>query len=678
MRSQSFVAGWIQRRTARCETSSITASPQSAAILERSSTPSTWLDCASLIRVIRGSALCGQRLTTVSSGCSRTHLGEGRKPVMLVGPPEDRGRYQVDPGNVGAALSGAEGTVYRGIRAVDGAVVALKCLVSVRPDELPSVWNRLRVVGRVRHRALMGLVEAFVGCALTEDPDGLEPDDFDVCWLVSEWIPYSLEEERGARDVAWRLYAAADLADGVAALHEERSLTGLGRVSALHRDIKPSNVRVREDGSVALVDFGLAGPADDAKHGVGTRGWQAPEQALGGPATLASDVWAVGAVAYFVLTGNRPGDPREERHGLSDALRHHPNHKALAAVVFEPLEREPRLRPTDLGSWAARIRQATLAGEPRRVTGAKFVAAGVAGALLLVAGLITVSSFRQAPHVEELGQCELPPIPPTRAGQKVKAAIAQISDACVGEIYAAQDLIGAQLLDWERNPLDGVVVATSDSGPFRFTQAQWSGYVDIGGNLPTTIGLAGYPVKMTHLSDPSRWEIALSFSGVIVGRFADTIHFWVPNQVRALWDEAGGPGGSLGFPTSQTRVVNGRLTLDFEHGYMATAVIQLTPEPLPREAVDVVYVSSEVAREGIAKLGDVRGRILQQAAGPGWVVDERGRRRWINWGGMFACMGDWPNVVSRNVRGYEVASLPLGPIADCPLTATAERDPGAE
>src|SRR5512147_2919295 len=96
---------------------------------------------------------------------------------------------------------------------------------------------------------------------------------------------------------------ARTIADAVAVAH---------RHGIVHRDIKPANILVEDDGALHLVDFGIASLGASAPDGltdassmVGTLRYAAPERLAGEPASPRSDVWALGAVLYEMLTGRQ-------------------------------------------------------------------------------------------------------------------------------------------------------------------------------------------------------------------------------------------------------------------------------------------------------------------------------------------------------------------------------------
>jgi serine/threonine-protein kinase len=120
----------------------------------------------------------------------------------------------------------------------------------------------------------------------------------------------------------------------------------------VHRDVKPSNLLVQPDGSVVLVDFGVARSADMASITatniiLGSAHYMAPEQASGQPVSAATDIYALGTVAYYCLTGRPPftGDN-------------------LLQVVTQHLQGEPPTLPAEIPAPVAALVTRALAKDP--------------------------------------------------------------------------------------------------------------------------------------------------------------------------------------------------------------------------------------------------------------------------------------------------------------------------
>ena len=127
----------------------------------------------------------------------------------------------------------------------------------------------------------------------------------------------------------------------------------------VHRDIKPYNLLIAQNGTVVLIDFGIAKPVGRhatpyTRHGstVGSRGYQAPEQILERQVTPKTDLYALGCVLYELLAGRPPftGDRLADQH-LHEVplplLVHSPHVPAeLAEITLQLLEKEPDRRPT--------------------------------------------------------------------------------------------------------------------------------------------------------------------------------------------------------------------------------------------------------------------------------------------------------------------------------------------
>lgn len=135
------------------------------------------------------------------------------------------------------------------------------------------------------------------------------------------------------------------------------ALSGLGRAHAagvLHRDLKPANLLVASDGRVQVTDFGVARAADRpslTRTGlvIGTRAYLAPERLIGGDATRRTDLYALGATLFELLTGGRVADGQD---GADPSLLPDGTPDGLTSLVDRCLARDPARRP---GSVAAAL-----------------------------------------------------------------------------------------------------------------------------------------------------------------------------------------------------------------------------------------------------------------------------------------------------------------------------------
>ena len=231
--------------------------------------------------------------------------------ALWTGPRSDPHRYRVDI--LGEELSsngGGEGLVFRAIRKDRASTedVALKLLTTLPHEDYGRFANRMAALAEVDHPHVMRQIETFVGSALVADDEEVGDDEFEVIYSVAGWISgWTLSEAVAANGLLAGLRWVSQIASGVEALHAHRS--DLAPEGIFHRDIKPSNVRIGTDERAVLIDFGTARPKSraDFADGAGTVMWRAPE-VVGGPGSpgLASDRWGIGALAFWVLTGEPP------------------------------------------------------------------------------------------------------------------------------------------------------------------------------------------------------------------------------------------------------------------------------------------------------------------------------------------------------------------------------------
>ena len=240
--------------------------------------------------------------------------------------------------------AGGMGVVYRAVHPVHGAV-ALKLLPNVTVAD-PQAEARFRseaaVLAALEHPALCRLFESFVedgyaGMAM-ELVDGFE-------------LATILKERALPCDAAFDVIYT--LADALALAHEQQ---------VIHRDLKPSNVLLQRDGSVKLIDFGIAKFADQKLTAtgqiLGTPSYMAPEQWRGAAMDARTDLWALGVLWHEMLTGLAPfkGDDLLETaervvNGEPPPLPEQSEDAAALAtagsLIRWLLQKDPAARPTD-------------------------------------------------------------------------------------------------------------------------------------------------------------------------------------------------------------------------------------------------------------------------------------------------------------------------------------------
>ena len=207
------------------------------------------------------------------------------------------GRYRVE-----APLGhGAMGIVYRGTQLAVGRTVAIKLLPPDRHDD--------RARGRFEQEA----------CALAalQHPHIVALVDYGV---ADDGLLYLVMEHLEGETLADLLEHEGPLPEGRAAHITRQLLAALGEAhgrNLVHRDLKPSNVVLtrcgRDPDFVKLIDFGIARPLGAGRLGltatndvIGSPRYLSPEQAQRRPLTAASDLYALGCVAYEMLTGAPP------------------------------------------------------------------------------------------------------------------------------------------------------------------------------------------------------------------------------------------------------------------------------------------------------------------------------------------------------------------------------------
>ena len=252
--------------------------------------------------------------------------------------PQTLGPYQI----ITKIGEGGMGEVYRARDTRLDRDVALKVLpeaFTADPDRLARFEREAKVLASLNHPNIGGI-------------HGLEESD-GIKALVLEYIDGPTLADRiaqGPIPVDEALPIARQIAEALEAAHQQ---------GVIHRDLKPANIKVRADGTVKVLDFGLA-KAFEPEAGsasasvsptisltaaatrmgmvIGTAAYMAPEQAIGKVVDKRADVWAFGAVLFEMLTGQKPFVGDDVSDTLALVLKFDPEWDAL------PDDTPPRLR----------------------------------------------------------------------------------------------------------------------------------------------------------------------------------------------------------------------------------------------------------------------------------------------------------------------------------------------
>ena len=248
--------------------------------------------------------------------------------------PERIGPYVV----LGRLGSGSMGQVYLG-RSAAGRLVAVK---TIRVELAEEAGFRHRFAQEVA--AARKVSGVFTAAVVEADPEA------DLPWLATAYVPAPslarLVLACGPLPVTTVRWLAAGCAEALQSIH------GAGLV---HRDLKPSNVLVAPDGP-RVIDFGVARAAErmgrtTSRGVVGTPAYMAPEQARAThEASVASDVYSLGATLLFAATGHPPYSGASVMDVLARLATEEPDLSGLPGELTELIaacmHRVPRQRPT--------------------------------------------------------------------------------------------------------------------------------------------------------------------------------------------------------------------------------------------------------------------------------------------------------------------------------------------
>jgi eukaryotic-like serine/threonine-protein kinase len=256
---------------------------------------------------------------------------------------------------------GGMGQVYRATDSTLGRQVAIKIL----PDAFASDPERMARFER-EAKTLASLNHPHIAAIYAVEKSG------GLHALVMELVEgedVSQRIAKGAIPLDEALPIAKQIAEALEAAHEQ---------GIIHRDLKPANIKVRADGTVKVLDFGLAKAMEPAAGSspnmsmsptittpamtqsgmiLGTAAYMSPEQASGRPVDKRADIWSFGVVFFEMLSGQRLFGGETIAHTLADVLRApidvgklpKETPRVIRTVVARCLDRDVKTRLRDIG-----------------------------------------------------------------------------------------------------------------------------------------------------------------------------------------------------------------------------------------------------------------------------------------------------------------------------------------
>ena len=438
------------------------------------------------------------------------------------------GRYEI----IALLGAGGMGEVFRARDTKLNRFVAIKVLpdlVAADPTRLARFRREAQVLASINHPNIAHVHEF-------EDSTGVHA-------LVMELVdgPTLADRiEQGALPLDEAIAIARQIAEALAAAHDQ---------GIIHRDLKPANIKVRDDGTVKVLDFGLAklaGPdaSDSAQTELGqlptittpamtlagvimgTAAYMSPEQTKGRPADKRSDVWAFGAVLYEMLTARRAFEGEDVSETLANVLKTDPDWNTLPAnvpahiraLVQRCLTKDRRVRVSDIGvalfvlnddgKLTTNVATANERFEAPRRRSLWWPLTFAALGLLIAGTIVGVSVWLTTRPTAE---------PPLRflfaqAGPTAIAIDAQSRDLAITPdgtrvIYKSQIGANSQLNIRGMDALEPTALALPGAprAPFVSPDGQWIGYVEPGPITLKKVPITGGPaVALTALDGASR------------------------------------------------------------------------------------------------------------------------------------------------------------------------------
>jgi serine/threonine-protein kinase len=435
------------------------------------------------------------------------------------------GPYEI----LGALGAGGMGEVYRARDTKLERDVAIKVLPDVfvaDPERVARFQREAKTLASLNHPHIGGIY-------------GLE-DTAGVHALVLELVDGPTLADRiarGAIPIDEALPIAKQIAEALEAAHE---------AGIIHRDLKPANIKLRPDGTVKVLDFGLAKaiePISAASVSVtasptittpammtgvgmilGTAAYMSPEQAKGRPADKRADIWAFGCVLYEMLRGARAFEGEDVSDTLATILKGEPSWEALPAttppnvraIAEGCLKKDRQQRIGDISTVLFLLNQPSLGSGAQHATAA---APGhplwkrllpLAATAVAIAGIAGAAAWRMWPVAPRLPITRFTiPLPEGQTFTNTGRQVVSISPDGARIVYRTTGgLLVRSLADLEARVIPGTdsnaitnPVFSPDGQSIAFFESGSIKRIAVTGGAPVTICPAENPSGMTWERD---------------------------------------------------------------------------------------------------------------------------------------------------------------------------------